>query len=76
MTTMKVKPWDNIEGDYVLIEADNFDPDMHEPYEESPASEKDGLISDLEELGVEFDRRWGADKLREALDAATSGEPE
>ena len=34
MATMKVKPWGDDQGDYVIIEEENFDKDFHEVYEE------------------------------------------
>lgn len=30
MQTMKVKPWSEEQGDFVLINADDFDPSKHE----------------------------------------------
>lgn len=33
---------------------------------------KDELIAVLEERGIEFDKRWGVTKLRDALEAADS----
>lgn len=33
METMKVKPWGKGQGDYVLINAEDFDKDKHELYE-------------------------------------------
>ena len=36
--TMKVKPWHQSQGDFVVIDADQFDPDFHEKFEE-PAAE-------------------------------------
>jgi hypothetical protein len=32
--TIKVKPWGKDQGDYVLIEAENFDPSTHEKVED------------------------------------------
>lgn len=34
--TIKVKPWDGISGDFVVIDADQFNPDFHEKLEEEP----------------------------------------
>lgn len=34
MACVKVKPWGKDQGDYVLIEEEDFDPDTHELYEE------------------------------------------
>lgn len=32
MKTMKVKPWGKNQGDYVIINAEDFDPSKHEEY--------------------------------------------
>lgn len=37
--------------------------------------EKAELQAALEAKGIEFDKRWGIKKLREALEAADAGEP-
>lgn len=39
METMKVKPWGEGQGDYVLINKADFDPAVHEAYEGGSASE-------------------------------------
>lgn len=33
-STVKVKPWDGVPGDFVVIDADQFDPDIHEKIED------------------------------------------
>lgn len=33
MQTMKVKPWSDDQGDHVVINAEDFDPAVHEPLE-------------------------------------------
>jgi len=38
--------------------------------------EKAELQAALEAKGVEFDKRWGVKKLRDALEAADAGDPE
>lgn len=35
METMKVKPWGKGQGDYVLINAEDFDPAKHEKLDEA-----------------------------------------
>lgn len=35
--------------------------------EESPKDEKEELFAKLDAAGIEYDKRWGAAKLREAL---------
>lgn len=38
MDTIKVKPWGKDQGDYVVINAEDFNPEKHEKYVE-PAKE-------------------------------------
>jgi hypothetical protein len=33
MNTIKVKPWGKGQGDYVIINADDFDPSKHEKFD-------------------------------------------
>lgn len=35
--TMKVKPWGKDQGEYVLINAADFDPKVHTAFDEAPA---------------------------------------
>lgn len=37
MDTIKVKPWGKDQGDYVVINAEDFDPEKHEKYVEPAA---------------------------------------
>jgi len=36
METIKVKPWGEGQGDYVVINAEDFDPEHHEKLEDEP----------------------------------------
>tara|TARA_Y100001951_G_C11198157_1_gene215535 strand:+ start:464 stop:604 length:141 start_codon:yes stop_codon:yes gene_type:complete len=36
METMKVKPWGKDQGDFVVINKDDFDPEKHEEFEKEP----------------------------------------
>ncbi len=48
MQTMKVKPWSEDQGDHVLINTADFDPDKHEPLEgEAPAAGDSGEAQDF-----------------------------
>lgn len=37
MSVIKVKPWGAGQGDFVLIEEDDFDPEKHVPFGDEPA---------------------------------------
>ncbi|MGZ3309098.1 MAG: hypothetical protein ACXU8R_11320 [Xanthobacteraceae bacterium] len=44
MQTMKVKPWSEDQGDHVLINKADFDPERHEPLEgEAPDASGDDV---------------------------------
>ena len=52
METMKVKPWGKGQGDYVLINADDFDPTKHEKLDEvkkEAATVKKTVAKDVKE---------------------------
>ena len=36
METIKVKPWGEGQGDYVVINAEDFDPEQYEKLEDEP----------------------------------------
>ena len=38
--TIKVKPWGDGQGDFVVINKDDFDPDLHEALDDMPAEQK------------------------------------
>lgn len=38
--TMKVKPWGKDQGEFVIINADDFDPSFHKPLEEEKPAPK------------------------------------
>lgn len=35
--TIKVKPWGEGQGEFVIINADDFDPSVHKPYDPAAA---------------------------------------
>jgi hypothetical protein len=39
MDTIKVKPWSPDQGDHVLINASDFDPEKHERFDEADESQ-------------------------------------
>lgn len=40
LETIKVKPWGDDQGDFVIINKDDFDDAKHKLYEESPKKKK------------------------------------
>lgn len=40
--TIKVKPWGDGQGDFVVINKDDFDPDLHEALDDKPVKQKAG----------------------------------
>lgn len=42
MAVIKVQPWGKDQGDYVLIEEEDFNKDFHKPYVEDKKKEKKG----------------------------------
>lgn len=44
--------------------------DEGESGESGPATSKDELIKMADDLGVQIDKRWGADRIRAAIEAA------
>lgn len=82
MKTIKVNPWGKGQGDFVLINEEDFDPDFHELYGEKrlTAKEKKALEAAaklLEETkaalkakNVEFDDSATQEELQALLDAA------
>jgi hypothetical protein len=74
MKTIKVKPWGDDQGDFVLINEDDFDANFHEKLED-PADAKKAGIADLRaaltEKGIEFPADAKKADLQALLDAAT-----
>jgi hypothetical protein len=48
MGTLRVKPWGDGQGDHVLIEESDFDPERHQLYEapEQPPEQEEGDAAD------------------------------
>lgn len=75
MSTIKVKPWGENQGDFVLIDEKNFKEGFHEKYEQQQSTKKvtvDDLKSMLTDIGVEFDASAKKAELQALYDQATS----
>lgn len=75
MGILKVKPWGNDQGDHVLINEADFNPDFHEPFE-APTVDKtkaptvDELRAALTEKGIDIPDGAKKGDLKALLDAA------
>lgn len=58
METVKVKAWSAEQGDFVLINKDDFDPEKHELFDDAGAKKADLTVDQLKEAltakGVEI----------------------
>ncbi len=58
METMKVKPWSEDQGDYVVINKADFDQDIHEAFDEkaanAPAKTPAEVLAMATDTGVHF----------------------
>ena len=82
MKKIKVKPWGEGQGDFVLINEEDFDSEVHELYGEKKLSAKEKKAAEaaaklLEETkaalkakNVEFDDNATQEELQALLDAA------
>jgi hypothetical protein len=69
METIKVKPWGEGQGEYVLVNKEDFDPAIHVLLDSADgklpeAQQRAILIAELQAKGVEFDESWPTDELR------------
>ncbi len=78
---LKVKPWGKDQGDFVLINAEDFNHDFHELLDAAlPAADGDSeaqarvdaLKAALTEKGIKFRSNATEAKLKELIDAAAS----
>lgn len=72
METIKVKPWGKDQGDFVVINKDDFNADLHELFEVGAAVKKqtiDDLRKILQENGVEFASDAKKAELQAMVDA-------
>lgn len=74
MPVIQVQPWGEDQGDFVLIEKSDFNPEFHKLLDES--SDSDGkakltaaeLKAKLTELNIDFKGNASRDSLQELLD--------
>lgn len=78
---LMVKPWGKDQGDYVLINASDFEPGVHELLDAAPAAQPadpdaqtriDALKAALTEKGIKFRANASEAKLQEQLDASNA----
>jgi len=54
MNTLKVKPWGKGQGDYVLINEEDFDPEVHEKLDDTGAGSNSGskgpTVNEIKEI--------------------------
>lgn len=71
--TVKVKPWGADQGDFVLINKADFNPEEHELLEDSGGgSKKADLQAQLTAKGIDFPSNATKADLQALLDAANS----
>jgi hypothetical protein len=74
MGTIQVKPWGEDQGDFVLIEESDFNPDFHTLLGESSGGDGNAkltaaeLKAKLTELNIDFKGNASRDSLQELLD--------
>lgn len=57
METIKVQPWDPAQGDFVVINKDDFDPEKHTEYVDQPNSgEVDGTQPTAKKVNLTVDQ--------------------
>jgi hypothetical protein len=76
MTTIKVKPWGDGQGDHVLINEADFDPAKHELFGAGAVQAASDIAAFRAEYEARFGKRpfmgWDADELRKRI--AEAGE--
>jgi hypothetical protein len=75
--TLKVEPWGDDQGDFVLIDADNFDENLHTLIDDgSRGAPKEGtaafIKAKLDELGISYKAGAAKAELQALLDQAAS----
>lgn len=81
MKTIKVKPWGPEQGDFVLINEEDFNPDFHALLDAAESDKPkvlsiDELRAALTEKGVEFPVSAKKAELKALLDAADTNKSE
>lgn len=79
MSTIQVKPWGKDQGDFVLINEKDFNPEVHELHGSEKSKAKGGMTAKelrekLTELNVEFKVSASKDELQDLFDAAAKPE--
>lgn len=73
---LKVKPWGKDQGDFVLINAEDFNHEFHELFDAAPSAPKKLGIAELREAlkakGIDFPEDAKKADLQALLDAAPS----
>lgn len=74
METIKVKPWGKDQGDFVIINKSDFDPELHELLDGEPDGAKKATVADLraalEAKGIEVPDGAKKADLQTLLDSA------
>lgn len=74
METIKVKPWGKDQGDFVIINKSDFDPEVHELLDGEPDGAKKATVAELraalEAKGVEVPDGAKKADLQALLEAA------
>jgi len=74
METIKVKPWGKDQGDFVVINKEDFDPEVHELLDGEPDGAKKATVAELraalEAKGIEVPDGAKKADLQALLDAA------
>ncbi|QAZ45948.1 hypothetical protein [Mesorhizobium sp. Pch-S] len=71
MKTIKVQPWGEDQGEYVLINEEDFDAKFHEPFDEGAQPTDAPKI----ELGTDSGEEFSDEQLRDAIEAASGQRP-
>ncbi|BCV49567.1 hypothetical protein [Shewanella algae] len=73
--TVKIKPENETQGEFVVINKCEFDPDKHELFEQKEASIGIAdLRKTLTDAGIEFDKKATKKELQALVDAMDKGE--
>lgn len=71
MKTIKVQPWSEDQGDYVLINEEDFDAGFHETFKEGDRE----VETPTTEHGTDSGEQFSDEQLRGAIEAATGQRP-
>lgn len=74
--TVRVKPWGEGQGDFVLINEDDFDAEVHELYEEPDAAPAGAATTDEPKVGKGPGGRWYIMRGKERVSEGFASEDE